>query len=438
MKLNSSLTLTLIGLSLVTGSVSVKAQTLSLSQAVERALAESQAFKANESAYKATQELKSQAQAKLFPTLALSGSLTRYDNQSAASLGGFLDEARSWNLNLSQPIFNMQAYYGYQLAKSSVRADALNFQAQKQTLIYDTTSAYFSVLNAQEQEALAQQNLNALEQTYAVAKGRLDVGAGSRLDLLEAQARRDAAKATLIAAQANRESLSNQLAGLLMLDQVQVKALAAKPAKNLLAGQTIQGLLAAALNENKLLNQLRAQADTAMATKDAQFAAHYPTLNFTANWKRSETDTTTTPGPEYEDKNYGLVLNVPLFAGGETQSKAREASYRYDQTRYALEDYQTTLTSQVKQLYALAQADETRLDALEQSVKSSESLLEAAETGYKVGLKALVDLLNARAALYDAKAQLSKGVYDYYLRRLQIEQLQGDLTLQDLNLIPGA
>jgi outer membrane protein len=294
------------------------------------------------------------------------------------------------------------------------------------------------VLNAQEQEALAQQNLNALEQTYAVAKGRLDVGAGSRLDLLEAQARRDAAKATLIAAQANRESLSNQLAGLLMLDQVQVKALAAKPAKNLLAGQTIQGLLAAALNENKLLNQLRAQADTAMATKDAQFAAHYPTLNFTANWKRSETDTTTTPGPEFEDKNYALVLNVPLFAGGETQSKAREASYRYDQTRYALEDYQTTLTSQVKQLYALAQADETRLDALEQSVKSSESLLEAAETGYKVGLKALVDLLNARAALYDAKAQLSKGVYDYYLRRLQIEQLQGDLTLQDLNLIPGA
>jgi outer membrane protein len=432
MKLNASQTSLFFGLA-ITCLATAQAQALSLTQAVNRALAESQGFKASESGFNASQQVLPQARAALFPSLILSGQYDQYDWESGADK----KDHHSWRLNLSQPLFNLQAYYGYQLAKSSAQGDRLVFEGARQALIYQVTDAYLSVLNANEQVRLAQENLSALEQTFAVAQGKLEVGSGSRLDLLEAQARRDAAKANLILAKANQTTLLSQLAGQLELPEVQVTALNVAARSNLVASLKLEELIGQALGNNPTLAQIRANMQGADANRQVQRAAHYPTLTLRASMVRSESDPLVVGQPT-NDETVSLIMEVPLFSGGSVQAKTREAGFLYDKTRYELGDFESTLSTQVKQVYSQLLADESRIEALRLSIESSESFLDAAQTSYQVGLKALVDVLNARASLYDAQAQFTQAVYDSYLRRLQLEQLMGDLTPDDLALLPGA
>jgi len=77
----------------------------------------------------------------------------------------------------------------------------------------------------------------------------------------------------------------------------------------------------------------------------------------------------------------------------------------------------------------------SRVRALEQSVESSRTALEATQAGFEVGTRTIVDVLDSQRALYSAITNYYQSRYTYIVNVLTLKQAAGTLQVQDLEQI---
>ena len=142
-------------------------------------------------------------------------------------------------------------------------------------------------------------------------------------------------------------------------------------------------------------------------------------------------------GSETESASIGLVLDVPLSTGGLTSSRVRESRSRYVQQVALAEQTKRSVERQARDAYDGVLAGISRVKALRQAVKSSQTALEASEAGYRVGTRTSVDVLDAQREIYGARRDYARARYDYLLNLLRLKQASGQLTPDDLAEIDG-
>ena len=169
---------------------------------------------------------------------------------------------------------------------------------------------------------------------------------------------------------------------------------------------------------------------------------HYPTLDLVANTSEDETDqTTTTAFGTTSDSltnprdSISLQLSVPIFSGGGTSSRVREAVYLHRAAREQLQRVTRETERQARDAYLGFVSERSRVKALEQAVASSRTALQATEAGFEVGTRTIVDVLNSQFTLYQAITNYYQSRYDYVLNALRLKQAAGNLAVQDLERI---
>jgi len=76
-----------------------------------------------------------------------------------------------------------------------------------------------------------------------------------------------------------------------------------------------------------------------------------------------------------------------------------------------------------------------QVQALQQALKSSESLLDSSKLGQEVGVRTNLDVLNAQQQLFSTRRDLYQAEYDYLLSQLQLKAAAGVLTEEDLTAV---
>ena len=79
-----------------------------------------------------------------------------------------------------------------------------------------------------------------------------------------------------------------------------------------------------------------------------------------------------------------------------------------------------------------------QVKALQQALKSSESLLEASKLGQEVGVRTNLDVLNAQQQLYSTRRDLYQAEYNYLVSQLQLKAATGTLNEEDIAKINQA
>ena len=77
-------------------------------------------------------------------------------------------------------------------------------------------------------------------------------------------------------------------------------------------------------------------------------------------------------------------------------------------------------------------AEKARVTALQQSVKSNLTALEATEAGFEVGTRTTVDVLDARRRLFEAQRDYARSRYDYLINLVRLKSASGVLAPADL------
>ncbi|MES0328078.1 MAG: TolC family protein, partial [Gammaproteobacteria bacterium] len=76
-----------------------------------------------------------------------------------------------------------------------------------------------------------------------------------------------------------------------------------------------------------------------------------------------------------------------------------------------------------------------RINALKQAVASAESALSMIKKGYKVGTRTSADVLGAQREVFKARRDYSADKYNYTINYLQLKNLTGTLTRDELVII---
>ena len=338
--------------------------------------------------------------------------------------------AKSYVLQLKQPLIRMGSWYHYEQAEMQVAAAEAGLQVERQALALRVASAYFDVLLARDRAAsLATQKAAAAGQLQ-LAERAFQNGLGTRTDIDEARARHDLIAAQLIEAEHLIRQAERALAVLtdkrLAADQLAVLNAERLPLDMPAAGE-LERWLEEAENTNPELVSLRRQMEAVGKEIDKARSGHYPTLDLVVSYNDSKSDTVTAIGNRYKTAQVGVQLNVPLYAGGAVDSQIRQARANFDRVRAQLEAARRKLTQEIgKQFDAIVQGI-ARVRATEVAVISSNEVVRSTEKGIAAGTRNSVDLLNARHQQHQARLELARARYEYALAHLRLQAAVGKL-----------
>ena len=404
------------------------------------ALSNDASYAAARSQYLATQEKLPQGRAGLLPTLNGLGSsaftearIHPRDNVTPNFTRQF--NTNSVSLALSQPLFRFGNWETYQQSKLQVAQGELVLAQAQQDVAIRVTKAYFDVLNANDTIQVIEAKKGAISEQLEQAKRNFQVGTATVTDQQEAQARYDLAVAEEIAARndlANKQSALQQIIGVAAPAKLTpLKSNITLPNPNPLEASK---WIAAAEEQSYAVTIAQANVEIARRNVGIQQAGHLPTLDFNANVARnSQTASTITALGTITNQNVvGVSLVVPLFAGGATQSKVREAAALEQVAKDNLLAARRAAALTAQQAYNGVQSGLAQVRALEAAEKSSLLALDSNKLGYKVGVRINIDVLNAQQQVFTTRRDLQKARYDTLVNSLNLKAATASLKEEDL------
>ncbi len=347
-----------------------------------------------------------------------------------------------WGFNLRQTLFRWDQIVGLRRADKLVaRAEAIR-EAAQQDLIVRVAQRYFDVLAAEDRLTSIHADRTAIARQLEQAKQRFEVGLIAITAVQESQAAYDQSVADEIAA---KRSLATAREFLREITGEYVTTLSA-PGEDfpLITPDPSDEASWVNLSMSQNLNLVASRLDEQLARDEISFRRNgrYPTIDFVANTGESDTDTKySAPGISFSDNfkntsdSLGVEFNVPIFSGGGTSSRIREAVYLHRASREQLQRVTRETERQARDAYLGVISERSRVKALKQAVASSRTALEATEAGFEVGTRTIVDVLNSQFSLYLAITNYYQSRYDYVLNALQLKQAAGTLEVRDLERI---
>ena len=383
-----------------------------------------------------------QARALLLPSINLVSANSRQSGQASFSEAPYQNRKVSswnWNLQITQPLWRANSAIALNQAQLQEGLAQEQFRQSEQDLILRTGQAYLDVLVAREAERVTSLQAAAVEQQLSLARRNYEVGTSTVTDVHEAQSRLDLTRAQAVAA---RSEVDNKRADLSRMLGSPVERLAGLSDKARLPGlqpQTLQTWVDSARDQSLQVRITQAALDVADREIDKSQAAHSPSLDFTAGYGRNfSSGSMSSPADivtRYHAGQYGLSLNVPLFAGGGVQARVREAIALKDKAVQDLEAARREAVAKASQAFSGVVNGMAQTQALESAIVSSKSAVDANKIGYRIGTRINIDVLNAEQQLYAVQRDWQKARADTLMQGLRLKAANATLDESDLHAI---
>jgi outer membrane protein len=390
----------------------------------------------------AFQEKRPQGLAALLPQASFSASTQQNDRRiqsrtpgTAANLGQF--NSNSMSVSITQPIYRKQSLVAYEQGKTQVAIADAQFAQAGQDLILRVAQAYFDVLLANDNVAFAGAQKEAIGQQLAQAKRNFEVGNATITDTHEAQARYDLVTSQEIAALNELEVKRRTLAQLTGRDMSALKTLGNNFRPESPEPQNIGQWVERATRSSPAVRA--AIEGLALATQEVERnrGGHHPTVDAFASHTNSGAGSNILGGAGSDTRStvYGLQMAIPLYQGGGTVSRVREALANEEKARQDLENARRSSELAARSGYLGVTSGLAQVNALEAALLSSQSSLDSTRLGQEVGVRTQVDVLNAQQQLFSARRDLAQARYNYILSRLRLQSAAGNLTENELQRV---
>lgn len=445
-----------LALSLIVAFATPVALANTLSEIYELALQNDPQLRAARAAFLAGQESKNIGRAALLPQISATGEYEELETEGASTTTlnasikpgrkGHTDtDSHGYYLNLSQPIFDLPAWFSFQQGKALSEQARLQFAADQQSLILRSADAYFEVLRAREnlETALAQEK--AIQRQLEQTKERFEVGLLPITDVHEAQAAYDNARVNTLEA---RGALDIAFEGLTVLTGEPHQQLAGLvPNFPVVQPEPVnrEDWVQFALQNNFSLQAARYQRDAADENAKSKKYEHAPTLTGTLSYYDDQSksefrglDTQSNNffvSPSESDQEghaIGLQLTVPIFTGGLVSAERRQAFQQYVQADETYIGAQRNTVQQARSQHLSVVTNTESVKARKLAITSAESALEATQAGYEAGTRNIVDVLVAQQNLYQASRDYANARYDYIGSLLRLKEVAGQLSPEDI------
>jgi outer membrane protein len=427
--------------SLVLLTLSAPLQAADLLDYYREAQVQDAAYASAKAAYEVAKEKIPQAESANNIQAKLAGSVARVNQRNPrvdlftnAELGTRIDNfnAYGYTLTLGKSLYNTQNNLQIDQAKLSVSQVEAQYKLAEMDLAQRVAQAYFDVLLAQDNVALSGAQKKAISEQLAQAKRNFEVGTATIVDSQDAQARFDLSSAKEIA-DINDLEVKRQAFVLLTGKAPQQLALLKENIQlPLPQPNNMDEWVGTAEKQNLQIAIQRTAVDIARKQIDTAKAAYGPTVDLFGSYGDNGTGNNLSDGRGVKDARVGVQLAVPLYSGGLTQSRVREALLTEQKLKFDLENTRRLVGQSARQAFLGVTSGVAQVKALEQSLSSTELALKSTMLGREVGVRTSVDVLNAQQQVFQTRRDLFSARYNVILNELRLKQASGVLTEADL------
>lgn len=371
-----------------------------------------------------------QAKAALFPSLSFSMSQSlgyrpfqeasvMVQNGMATTTNNKVTENGSYGLNANWTVWdgginrkNIEAQrVQSKLAEVQTEQSALSVKEQIAQL-------YVQILYTIEAKTVNEKLAETAQQQLARGQERYNVGDLAKADLAQLEAQLASAQYDVVNAQTQIDGYKRQLKSLLQLAINEPFDVAEEELSDERAMAPVPDKLevySAALNHRPEIRAAQLEADAANLQLDIARRGYFPTIGINAGIGDSHYSAASESIGEQMKRNLngsiGLSLSVPIFDNRRNKTNVEKAKLQKVTATLDLLDQQTTLGSNIENLWLQATSAQQRFNSAQAAVKSQETNYELINEQFKAGLKNIVDLLQARDNLLQAQQNRLQSKY---------------------------
>lgn len=308
----------------------------------------------------------------------------------------------SWMLDLFGQYANSR-----RAAEASLDAAYFSADAARLTFLSELTNAYIDLRYYQESLALTRSSLATRRQTLDLTQSLLSNGAGSQLDVLQAQSALDAASLQLPGLELGFVRSLNRLATLTAQSSAALEKDLQKGAPQPWPrARTNAGIPADLIRQRPDIQAAERALFAATATAGIAEAQMYPSITLNGSIQLTSPGSSTSWG-------FGPTLNLPFLDGGRARANHQAALSKVNQAYLGWQSAVRGAIEETENALAAVRRDGRSIDAATKVSDSAQRTLELARTSYREGQGQILDVLNAERGLFDARAQLAASTRQY-------------------------
>lgn len=293
-------------------------------------------------------------------------------------------------------------------ALQQLRASEFLQSAARASLVAAVAAAH---VNLQADEVLlqiTQDTVRSREENLKIVQGRLKVGAASALDEVQAQSLLQSARAAL--AQVQRQRAADESSLVLLLgrplpsDLPAARALMANPADPVPALQA--DLPSEVLARRPDIAAAEAQLRAAAANVEAARRAYFPRISLTASYGQASRELSSLFSGGTWVWGVAPQLLAPIFDAGRIRAGVQQAQAAQ---QAAVAQYEKSIQVAFKEVSDALSARRTlaeQAQALQAQVQAETQRVQLAETRWRLGAAAYLEVLDAQRSLYGAQTAL--------------------------------
>jgi outer membrane protein len=310
-----------------------------------------------------------------------------------------------------------QTWYSFRSSERLADSLRATTQATEIQVVLGVRTAFFQARGTRDLVKVAQETLDNQLKHQQQVEGFVRVGTQPEIDLAQARTNVANARVQLITAQ-NADRIAkaqlNQAIGLPQGTDYQVSDEDLPPVE----GETgaISSLFDTALASRPELASLEFARQSREDLLASARGGWGPSISFSGGYAKAGPDI----GALYDTWNFGFFLNWPLFQGGLTYGRVREAEQNLKSAAASLTLEQLQVRFDVEQAQATIIGNRESLVAAQDALVNARERLRLAEGRYQAGVGNIIELSDAQVAFTNAGAQLVVAKYNLSTGRAKL------------------
>jgi outer membrane protein TolC len=410
---------------------------LTLDQALEIALSESNTVKIADMTVEKTGYARKGSYAALYPNINISGSYQRTllkqvmvmempnpitgETQTAEIKMG-RDNNINTSASASMPIVNAQLWESLKLSGLDVELAVEQARSSKIAMVKQVKQAFYAVLLAQKSHEVVANVYENAQKNYEKTLQRFNVGKASEVEHLRAQV-------TMMNAEPNVSSAENAV----MLATWQLKAVmgidldtdveVVGDLNDYTAQMLTPYVSEEDLSNNSSLLQMGIQGRMLESTIRMQKKQYLPTLAASINYNYSAM------GDEelrwFPSSTAAVSLSIPIFDGFQKHYSIKQSKINKNMLDLQREDTERNLRIGIRNYNDQMALCIKNYQAAEATVEIAQKSYDISEKMYEVGKATLVELNDAQLALQQAQLTQAQAVYNFMVTKASLDELIG-------------
>ena len=404
---------------------------LTLDQALEIALSESNTIKIADMTVEKSGYAKKGSYAALYPNVSANGSYQRTLKKQVMvmDMGGnpmTIEVGRDNNISASasasMPLVNAQLWESLKLSALDVEMAVEQARSSKIGLIKQVKQAFYAVLLAEKSLDVVSQVYDNAQKNFEKTEQRFNVGKVSEVERLRSQV-------TMMNAEPNVSSAENAVLlttwqlkavmGIALDTDIQVIGDLNDYTNEMLAPYVSED----DLSSNSSLLQLDIQDRMLESTIRMQKRQYLPTLAANINYNYSAMGNDSLSW--YPSSTAALSLNIPIFDGFQKRYNIKQSKVTRNMLALQREDAERNLRVAIRNFNDQMALCIKNYQAANATVEIAQKSYDISEKMYEVGKATMVELNDAQVALQQAQLTQAQAVYNFMVTKASLDELIG-------------